>query len=89
MERFDISAVVHFAASIVVEESVRRPLDYYRNNVLATCELLSACVAAGVDRIVFSSTAAIYASSGQAPIVEATPTNPASPYGATKRAASA
>jgi len=55
-----VSAVVHFAGSIVVPESVADPLKYYRNNTAASRTLIEACVASGVGRFIFSSTAAVY-----------------------------
>lgn len=78
-----IEAVIHFAASIVVPESVRAPLDYYANNTGAFVTLLAACVDSGVRQVIFSSTAAVYATS-QALIHERSPTNPSSPYGSSK-----
>ena len=57
---FEINAVMHFAGSIIVSESVTRPLDYYRNNTLNSLALVDACVRAGVKRFIFSSTAAVY-----------------------------
>lgn len=82
-----IGAVMHFAASLIVPESVEKPLDYWRNNVCGTLALVSAMVAAGVDRMVFSSTAATYGMTGEEPVDEDAPTRPINPYGATKLAA--
>src|ERR1044071_528130 len=65
-----IGAIMHFAGSIVVPESVERPLDYYRNNTVATHSLISAAVDAGVKHILFSSTAAVYGAPSQVPIKE-------------------
>jgi UDP-glucose 4-epimerase len=79
-----VSAVVHMAAAIEVEESVRRPLFYYRENVGGTLTLLETMVAAGVKRIVFSSTAAVYGRPEKTPIREDDPTVPVNPYGQTK-----
>lgn len=79
-----ISAVMHFAGSIVVPESVRAPLAYYRNNVAAVVSLLESCVACDVTRFVFSSTAAVYGMPAAMPIVETTPTRPINPYGFSK-----
>lgn len=79
-----VSAVVHMAAAIEVEESVRRPLFYYRENVGGTLTLLETMVAAGVERIVFSSTAAVYGTPEKTPITEDDPTVPVNPYGQTK-----
>src|SRR6185503_13908831 len=55
-----IGAIMHFAGSIVVPESVEKPLDYYRNNTIGSHSLISAAVASGVKHILFSSTAAVY-----------------------------
>jgi UDP-glucose 4-epimerase len=79
-----ISAVVHMAAVIEVEESVRRPLFYYRENVGGTLTLIETMVAAGVKRMVFSSTAAVYGKPEKTPIAEDSPTIPVNPYGQTK-----
>jgi UDP-glucose 4-epimerase len=79
-----ISTVVHFAGSIVVPESVTDPLKYYRNNTCASRNLIEACVAAGVRRFVFSSTAAVYGMPETVPIPEDAPTLPINPYGASK-----
>src|SRR5215217_2236814 len=79
-----IGAIMHFAGSIVVPESVEKPLDYYRNNTLASHALMSAAVAAGVKHILFSSTAAVYGAPDRVPIVEDDPKLPINPYGASK-----
>src|SRR5262249_9768909 len=84
IKRHEIEAVVHFAGSIVVPESVRRPLDYYRNNTCATRNLLASCVTQGVRHFVFSSTAAVYGSPARVPVTEDMPTVPINPYGASK-----
>ena len=80
----EIGAVMHFAGSIVVPESVEKPLDYYRNNTIATHSLISAAVATGVRHILFSSTAAVYGAPERVPIGEDDPTLPINPYGASK-----
>ncbi|CAM3786819.1 UDP-glucose 4-epimerase GalE [Mesobacillus zeae] len=85
-KKHDIEAVIHFAASSLVGESVQKPLDYYDNNLLASHSLVSAMVEHGVNKIVFSSTAATYGEPEQIPILEQSPTNPTSPYGETKLA---
>lgn len=82
--RHRIEAVLHFAASTVVPESVRQPLDYYRNNTLSSLKLLEACVAAGIDAFVFSSSAAIYGNPAHSPVDEDAPTRPINPYGRSK-----
>ncbi len=84
LQKYAIGAVMHFAGSIVVPESVERPLDYYRNNTLVSHALISACVRAGVDRFVFSSTAAVYGMPDRMPIDEEASTAPITPYGASK-----
>ena len=80
----DIGAIMHFAGSIVVPESVEKPLDYYRNNTIATHALISAAVASGVRHILFSSTAAVYGAAERVPIEEEDPKEPINPYGASK-----
>jgi UDP-glucose 4-epimerase len=82
-----IDAVMHFAASALVAESVARPLDYYRNNVAATAVLLDRMLAHGVKTFIFSSTCAVYGEPERLPIDEDHPTRPTNPYGATKLAA--
>jgi UDP-glucose 4-epimerase len=79
-----IGAILHFAGSIVVPESVEKPLDYYANNTLASHALISAAVAAQVPHIVFSSTAAVYGAPERVPIEEDDPKQPINPYGASK-----
>ena len=79
-----IGAIMHFAGSIVVPESVEQPLKYYANNTLASHALISAAVDAGVKHIVFSSTAAVYGAPERVPIVEDAPKLPINPYGASK-----
>ncbi|MHC4520162.1 MAG: UDP-glucose 4-epimerase GalE, partial [Planctomycetota bacterium] len=82
-----IEAVMHFAAWIEVGESVQDPLKYYRNNLANTQNLLSAMEATGVERFVFSSTAAVYGMPRTVPIAEEAPKDPINPYGQTKWAA--
>ena len=79
-----IGAIMHFAGSIVVPESVEQPLKYYTNNTLASHSLISAAVDAGVKHILFSSTAAVYGVPSQIPVVEDDPRLPINPYGASK-----
>jgi UDP-glucose 4-epimerase len=79
-----IGAIMHFAGSIVVPESVEKPLDYYANNTLASHALISSAVAAGVKHILFSSTAAVYGAPETVPIDEQDPKLPINPYGASK-----
>lgn len=80
--RFD--AVMHFAARIVVPESVAEPLPYYATNVGGTVNLLAACRQAGMKNFVFSSSAAVYGAPERTPVTEADPVAPINPYGATK-----
>jgi UDP-glucose 4-epimerase len=81
---FRPEAVMHFAASIEVEESVREPLAYYRNNVINTLNLLEAIREAGVKRLIYSSTAAVYGIPERIPVDESAPLLPINPYGASK-----
>lgn len=81
-----IAAVVHFAARCYVGESVRDPGRYYENNVGGTRNLLAAMTAAGVRRLVFSSTCATYGEPAALPITEDCPQQPVNPYGRTKLA---
>jgi len=79
-----IGAIMHFAGSIVVPESVEHPLKYYANNTLASHSLIAAAVDAGVKHILFSSTAAVYGAPERVPIAEGDPKLPINPYGASK-----
>ena len=81
-----IDAVMHFAASLSVGDSVRDPLGYYGNNVLGALSVLEAMVSAGVTQFVFSSTAAVFGNPERTPITEDHPTRPINPYGETKLA---
>ncbi len=83
-EEFRPEAVMHFAASIQVEESVKRPLHYYRNNVANTLNLLETMKNFGVNRLVYSSTAAVYGIPDSIPVSELAPLKPINPYGTTK-----
>lgn len=83
-EHPDIFSVVHCAARIVVPESVEQPLDYYRNNVSKTIELLQHLVRNGCDRFIFSSSASIYVPADDFSVDESSPIAPQSPYAATK-----
>lgn len=77
-------AVMHFAAFAYVGESVENPAKYYRNNVVATLNLLDAMREAKVNRVIFSSTCATYGEPKEVPIAESHPQNPINPYGASK-----
>ncbi|MES2644275.1 MAG: UDP-glucose 4-epimerase GalE [Myxococcota bacterium] len=81
-----VDAVIHMAAASLVGESVLDPGRYYRQNVVAGIALLDVMRARRVDRLVFSSTAAVYGEPAKQPIEEGDPTAPTSPYGATKLA---
>ncbi len=86
LKKYKIEAVMHFAALIEVGESVQQPLKYYHNNVSCTQNLLSAMEATGVEKFVFSSSAAVYGMPQKVPITEDSPTAPINPYGQTKLA---
>ncbi|MGD1921761.1 MAG: UDP-glucose 4-epimerase GalE [Pleurocapsa sp.] len=79
-----IDAVMHFAAYIAVGESVKEPGKYYRNNVASTLNLLEAMLAHGINKIVFSSTCAVYGMPKEVPMTENHPHSPLSPYAASK-----
>jgi UDP-glucose 4-epimerase len=79
-----VESIVHFAGSVVVPESMRDPLGYYRNNAMTTRSLLNVAVKCGVNRFIFSSTAAVYGNPDQMPVPEHAPTRPLSPYGSSK-----
>lgn len=81
-ERFD--AVIHFAAFIAVEESVKNPLKYYRNNFSNTLNVLETCMKYQVKRFIFSSTAAVYGIPDKCPVTEEAPLRPINPYGFSK-----
>ncbi len=85
-KRERVDTVIHFAAFSQVGESVTDPLKYYDNNLCGTKTLLEAMVRNGVDKIVFSSTAAVYGEPDRIPIPEDAPTVPTNPYGETKLA---
>lgn len=78
---YDVTEVIHFAGSILIAESIRRPLDYYSNNTMNTLALIRACVDAGVTRFIFSSTASVYGTPDRVPISEHSPIKPITPYG--------
>jgi len=81
---FKPEAVLHFAASIQVEESVRKPLRYYRNNVSNSLNLLDAMERHGVHNLIYSSTAAVYGIPDRMPADETMSLNPINPYGTSK-----
>jgi UDP-glucose 4-epimerase len=80
----NVSEIIHFAASIVVPDSVRDPLGYYRNNTANSRALIECAVRTGVRRFIFSSTAAVYGNPATIPVPEDAPTQPISPYGWSK-----
>lgn len=84
LREHSITEIIHFAGSVVVPESVANPLKYYRNNTAASRNLIEAAVTTGVQRFVFSSTAAVYGMAGGEPVGEDSPLNPISPYGRSK-----
>lgn len=80
----NIDAVIHFAGLKAVGESVRKPVEYYHNNITGTLMLIKAMKAANVKKIVFSSSATVYGMYNKAPYVEEMPTSATNPYGYTK-----
>jgi UDP-glucose 4-epimerase len=79
-----VDAIIHFAGSIVVPDSLRDPLGYYRNNTVNTRALIESAVKGGVKHFIFSSTAAVYGNPAVLPVREDAPTRPMSPYGTSK-----
>ncbi|HKU07602.1 MAG TPA: UDP-glucose 4-epimerase GalE [Bradyrhizobium sp.] len=84
IEQHNVESIIHFAGSVVVPDSMRDPLGYYRNNTFTTRNLLNAAVKGGVGRFIFSSTAAVYGNPDEVPVTEIAPTRPLSPYGFSK-----
>jgi UDP-glucose 4-epimerase len=84
LTRHEIDSIIHFAAKIVVPESVADPLGYYSNNTAKARSLLAQAVAAGVTRFIFSSTAAVYGDPQSNPVTEDVALSPVSPYGRSK-----
>jgi UDP-glucose 4-epimerase len=84
VDEHKVGAVMHFAGSIVVPESVADPLKYYGNNTSVSRNLIETCLAKGVARFVFSSTAAVYGIPEELPVAESAPTKPINPYGRSK-----
>ena len=81
-----VDSVVHFAAFVVVSESMQNPAKYYENNLVATLNLLQAMLRHNVKKIIFSSTASVYGMAKEMPVTEETPTGPINPYGESKLA---
>ena len=84
LQKEKVEAVMHFAASAYMGESVTDPRKYYRNNVSNTVSMLDAMALVGVKKLVFSSTCATYGMPERMPIVEDMPQKPINPYGASK-----
>src|SRR5690606_24755158 len=84
IRRREVDAIIHFAGSIIVPESVIDPLGYYLNNTVASRALIESAVRAGVPHFIFSSTAAVYGTPELVPVPEDAPTRPESPYGTSK-----
>ena len=84
LKKYDISAIVHFAGSIVVPDSVADPLGYYLNNTVKSRALIEAAVTTGIKHFIFSSTAAVYGNPATTPVDEDAPLVPVSPYGSSK-----
>jgi UDP-glucose 4-epimerase len=81
---YKVDSIIHFAASIVVPDSVRYPLDFYKNNTVNSRALIEAAIKGGVRQFIFSSTAAVYGNPAQIPVTEDALTTPTSPYGWSK-----
>ena len=79
-----VRAIMHFAGSVVVPESVTDPLKYYRNNTAASRSLIESAVVEGIGHFIFSSTAATYGTPDKVPVAEGDPTVPINPYGTSK-----
>ena len=84
IEQHDVEAVIHFAGSTIVPESMKDPLGYYGNNTANSRALIEAAVKGGVKHFIFSSTAAVYGNPARVPVAEDDPTVPLSPYGWSK-----
>lgn len=84
LSKHQVGAVMHFAGKISVPESVENPTKYYRHNTMGTLVLVEAAVDAGVERFIFSSTAAVYGVPEHSPVAEDSPTEPINPYGSSK-----
>lgn len=85
LKKNSVDAIIHFAAKLIVPESLEKPIEYYENNTMGVLSLVQACVASNVKKVVFSSTAAVYGDvSTNALLTERTPTAPLNPYGSSK-----
>jgi UDP-glucose 4-epimerase len=85
VESHGVTSIIHFAGSIVVPDSVADPLGYYLNNTVKSRALIEVAVKSGIHHFIFSSTAAVYGMTGDAPVTEDAPLAPMSPYGSSKR----
>jgi UDP-glucose 4-epimerase len=84
LKKHEVEAIIHFAGSIVVPDSIADPLGYYLNNTVKSRALLEAAVASGVRHFIFSSTAAVYGTPASVPVAEHAAPAPISPYGSSK-----
>jgi UDP-glucose 4-epimerase len=84
IEEHGVGAVVHFAGSLIVPESVEQPLKYYGNNTAVSRNLIAACLEQGIERFVFSSSAAVYGTPDKQPVAETAELRPINPYGRSK-----
>jgi len=84
IKKYKIKSVIHFAAYIVVEESVNKPIKYYNNNFFNSLNLIKSCIENGVENFVFSSSAAVYGIPEEFPVKENSQLNPVNPYGRSK-----
>ena len=84
IKEHEVESIIHFAASIVVSDSVADPLRYYKNNTVNSRALIECAVAGGVPRFIFSSTAAVYGNPAHVPVTEDDALMPMSPYGSSK-----
>lgn len=84
IKKYKIKSVIHFAAYIVVEESVNKPIKYYNNNFFNSLNLIKLCIENGVENFVFSSSAAVYGIPEEFPVKENSQLNPVNPYGRSK-----
>src|SRR5205814_9971997 len=84
IKEYGVEAIIHFAASIVVPDSVADPLGYYKNNTVNSRALIECAVQGGVKHFIFSSTAAVYRNTTRVPVTEDDPLVPMSPYGSSK-----
>ena len=84
IRKHGVTSIIHFAASIVVPDSVADPLGYYKNNTVNSRALMECAVNGGVQHFIFSSTAAVYGNPARVPVTEDDALNPMSPYGSSK-----